>query len=360
MNLYVHFPFCAAKCAYCALHSRAGAGIEERARYVREVAREIRGLEAGGGEHTVYFGGGSPGSCDLREAAEAVRERLGAVAEFTVELHPGDVTGRLLEDLAERGVNRISLGVQSFSDRALGEMRRRHDAAGAEAAFRAVKAAGFANAGMDLIAGWRGVGAAEWRDTVERAIALEPAHVSVYSLIREEGTVLDAQIRAGKAPEPDEEAGLEQVREAEAMLAAAGLERYEVSNYARRGMECRHNSAVWAGEDYVGLGEGASGRRGRVRTTGERGGGYREEEVAGEEADALERVVFRLRTRAGLDLERAAAEHPCLAERLKASAGRLDALAAAGVLERGPRGEYRPTSRGWEVADAVMAEFLGC
>ena len=152
MNLYVHFPFCRSKCAYCALRSRSGASKAERSAYVARIVEEIGRVARE--IHTVYFGGGTPALCDLRPACTAVRAAMGTVDEFTVELNPCDVTPALLDDLREGGVNRISMGVQSLDDGILRAMGRPHTAAEAEAAFRAIRAAGFGNAGFDLIAGY--------------------------------------------------------------------------------------------------------------------------------------------------------------------------------------------------------------
>ncbi len=224
---------------------------------------------------TIYFGGGSPALCDLSPLFDALRTRAAVAGrppyrdspcEFTVELHPLDAQPRVLEQLKEGGVNRISLGVQSLDDDVLKAMGRLHTAAEAEAAFRAVRAAGFTNAGIDLIAGWPGTTPESWRTTLARATALGLDHCSVYTLIREPKTRLDLAVRRGILALPSDDAALAQIDTARAALAEAGLARYEISNYARPGFECRHNLAVWRGDDYVGLGEGAHGRVGLVRS----------------------------------------------------------------------------------------------
>ncbi len=350
MNLYVHFPFCRAKCAYCALLSRVGKPPAVRTAYVERLRREIcaRGDER---YSTIYFGGGTPALCDL----SPIDLPLAPAAEFTVELHPLDATAATLEMLRRLGVNRISMGVQSFDDAALAAMGRGHTAAEAEAAFRRVRRV-FPNAGIDLIAGWPGVTEPVWRTTLARLLALEPVHVSCYTLIREEKTRLDLAVRQGRTTLPDDAAALDQAALAGAALAAAGLRRYEVSNYARPGFECRHNLAVWQGEDYIGLGEGAHGREGCVRTVGE-GDGYVRTAVT-PEADALERALFGLRTAAGLDLAAVARRWPLLAPRLPAWRRALAALVAPGILTSPAPDVFAPTARGFEVCDAVMAELL--
>ena len=342
MNLYVHFPFCRAKCAYCALHSRAGSTPEARRAYCTRLAVELAtwgtGPRISGTDpekagtvpmlSTIYFGGGSPALCDLSPLFTALRKwgtdpeimgtvpteimgtdpkipgtvpgKRGTVPEFTVELHPLDARPEVLEMLKNGGVNLISIGVQSLDDDVLKAMGRLHTAAEAEAAFRAVRAAGFTNAGIDLIAGWPGTTPDSWHTTLSRATALGLDHCSVYTLIREPKTLLDLAVRRGALALPSDDAALAQIDAARAALAEAGLVRYEISNYARPGFECRHNLAVWRGEDYIGIGEGANGRVGLVRTAS----GV--ETTVTPEEDAVERALFSLRTREGLSLERVA------------------------------------------------------
>lgn len=352
MNLYAHFPFCRAKCAYCALLSRVGSSSAARADHVARIASELPMAPL----TTVYFGGGTPALCDLVPLLDALASRIGqsGQTEFTVELHPLDVTDETLEALRRGGVNRISLGVQSFDDAVLESMGRGHTADEAEAAFRRIKR-DFPNAGMDLIAGWPGCSDACWRESLERAVSLEPVHMSCYSLIHEPKTRLDLAVRKGVLALPDDEAALAQVSMARDVFAAAGLVRYEVSNYARPGFECRHNCAVWRGEDYLGLGEGAHGRVGLTRTVGT-GAGYQTESVSPEE-DAFERAVLGLRTVAGIDLSDVAARYPLLAPRLPEWRRSLDALVAPGILWKPSSDRFAPTSRGFEVCDAVMAEL---
>ena len=358
MNLYVHFPFCRAKCAYCALLSRAGASAAARAAYVERVHGEIASLRAREGDPiAVYFGGGSPALCGLAPLSGALALLVAAAGEveFTVELHPLDATDSTLDALRRLGVNRISMGVQSLDDAALAAMGRQHTAAEAEAAFLRARRA-FPNAGLDLIAGWPGTSSAAWRATIERALALEPVHVSCYTLIREPKTRLDLMARRSEVEMPDDDAALAQADAARAAFAAAGLARYEVSNFARPGFECRHNMAVWRGEDYVGIGEGAHGREGLVRTVG-LASGYDRRTVAAEE-DAVERALLSLRTASGLDLDFAACRWPILAPRIPSWLETLSSMEREGILRRTSPNVFAPTSRGFEVCDAVMSALL--
>lgn len=359
MNLYVHFPFCRRKCAYCALLSRAGTSLAARAGYVQRLVDEVRTRATAAPVvfETVYFGGGTPALCDLRPLFDALRPHLAATVEFTVELHPQDATDAVFAMLRDGGVNRISLGVQSLDDAALMAMGRLHTADEAEAAFRRVRAAGFANAGVDLIAGWPGTDAAMWRQTLARVVDWGIDHASVYTLIREPNTQLDRFVRSGRVALPDDAAALAQVDAARDVLAAAGLMRYEVSNYARSGRVCRHNVAVWHGEDYWGLGEGAHGREGVRRTVGTRNGYSTETRDAA--SDALERALFAFRLpQEGLDLAEAVRRWPVLAARLPGWRRTLAAFVETGVARQLAPDRFALTGRGLEVCDAVLAELI--
>ena len=332
-NLYVHFPFCRRKCSYCALYSRAGVSQADRDAYVRRLSSEIDKL----GQtsfitfKTVYFGGGSPALCDLSVLAPVLRPFCGEGTEFTVELHPLDVTPDKLDLLRELGVNRISMGVQSLDDMVLVEMGRGYTVDEAERAFALVKRY-FDNAGIDLIVGYPGDG--EWN--LRRLKSWGLKHCSVYSLQNERGL----------KNVPDDDVVLDRIRHFAKCLEAMGLERYEISNYAVPGYECRHNLAVWRGEDYIGLGDGACGRIGLKRTK------FGKEETVSPEFDAKERALFRLRTREGLDFRD-------LSNLSNASnlSNILAVQVAAGLLKQsGPI--YRLTGRGTEVCDSILAELV--
>lgn len=327
-----------------------------RAAYVARLVDEMARLDVASCG-TIYFGGGTPALCDLRPACAAARARFGAIDEFTVELNPRDVTPALLADLRAGGVNRISMGVQSLDDDILRTMGRTHTAAEAEAAFHAIRAAGFDNAGIDLIAGWPGTTAKSWGQTLARACALNPDHVSVYTLIRETGTSLDRAVREGRITLPDDDAALAQHDAARTALASIGLTRYEVSNFAKPGFECRHNMSVWRGEDYIGIGEGAHGREGLRRTVGNSAGGYDVTMLSSEE-DALERALFAIRTAAGIDLAAAARRWPVLSARQAAWRRKLKTLVPHGIVREPESDRFVLTDRGFEVCDAVISAIM--
>ena len=334
-NLYVHFPFCRRKCSYCALYSRTGVSQADRDAYVRRLAAEIgtEGQALCANLRTVYFGGGSPALCDLGVLAPALRPLCGEGTEFTVELHPLDVTPDKLDQLKALGVNRISMGVQSLDDATLADMGRGYTVDEAERAFALVKE-WFDNAGIDLIVGYPGDEVEEkgrgrqWN--LKRLESWGLKHCSVYSLQNERGL----------KNVPDDDMVLDRLRHIAICLSGMGLERYEISNYAVPRFECRHNLAVWRGEDYIGLGDGACGRIGLKRTK------FGRKETVSVEFDEKERRLFRLRTKEGLD----ASNHPEWGQTLS-EACKNGLLVQSGEI-------YRLTERGTEVCDSILAELV--
>ena len=342
MNLYVHFPFCRKKCAYCALHSYAGKSEVERKKYTERLSHDIESFFASssnGGLSTVYFGGGTPALCDLTHLFEIIsRQKKADNFEFTVELNPLDVTPAVLNRLLRGGVNRVSMGVQSFHNETLLAMQRPHNADQAINAWKMIRDAGFKNAGFDLICGWPD---SDWGKTVETAASLQPDHCSVYTLILEPNTILSSEVGNGKIILPDDNVALGELAVAERMLKSVGLERYEISNFAKPGMECRHNLATWRGEDYTGIGDGACSREG----------------------DAVSRVIFRLRLlKEGFSPSAAAMDFPELASRVQEWTHTLDAFTRQGLLTSTGSANgsktYKLTSRGTEVCDSILAELV--
>ncbi len=353
MNLYVHFPFCRSKCAYCALFSRAGADATVRNAYVQRITDEITALDINPGEaNTIYFGGGSPALCPLEPIANAMRNKglLSDGTEFTVELHPLDATAENLESLKSLGVNRVSLGVQTFRDETLDFLNRRHTAAEAREAIAAMSKV-FPSCGIDLIVG---LPTPPDLSAISEILPLV-SHMSVYTLIQEPKTRLDADIRRGRVSVPDDAAALAELSEVRSLLLDSGLHRYEIANFARPGFECRHNFAVWRGEDYIGLGDGAHGRQGLVRTIGSQGS-YTKETLSAE-SDALERALFSLRTCEGISLDRVKSQWPILAPRLEEWKKTLAFHVKNGLLETS-ESTYRLTPRGAEVCDSILSDLL--
>lgn len=260
LGLYLHIPFCKRKCVYCDFCSYAGRE-GDMPRYVDALVREMARRPAEGYTvRTVYLGGGTPsllGEGELSRLLSAVRAhyRVAEDAEITCEVNPGTTDYDKFSLLKSLGVNRVSLGVQSLSDRALRALGRIHTAEGAVTAYRAARRAGFSNISLDLMTGLPGETPAELSSTVSGLVALGPEHISAYALSVEEGTPLaTSPIRRTI---PDEDAAADAMELASSMLADAGYLRYEISNYARAGYESRHNLTYWRGGEYVGLGVAA-------------------------------------------------------------------------------------------------------
>lgn len=263
MELYLHFPFCKKKCAYCDFTSYANCGEALVFSYLTALKREIRFA----GERfpearidTVYLGGGTPSLMSAKDIAGVFGTLSAsfpyyAPEEVSVEVNPESASDDVLSAFRDAGVNRVSMGVQSLSDDNLRSVGRVHDAATARAAAARI-AKKFDNFSLDIIVGLPYDTPQIVRDEVREVGALAP-HVSVYELTLEEGTPLAAAAEEGRVWLPDDDEIAEYMETATDTLAECGLERYEVSNFARRGFECRHNLGYWTREEYLGLGAGA-------------------------------------------------------------------------------------------------------
>jgi oxygen-independent coproporphyrinogen-3 oxidase len=263
VSLYVHVPFCVSKCAYCDFYSQAGG----ESKYGLFVDAAL--FETGHWSHydllddvpTLYVGGGTPTVLGdeilrlVRGLLETLRLRPGA--EVTVETNPDTTEAGLVEALVGAGVNRFSLGVQSFDDDVLRTLGRCHDAGRAREATRILRDSGAAFS-IDLMCGVPGQSAASWDATLEEAVSCGARHTSVYPLTAEEGTPLHASVLAGEVPEPDPDEAADMMLAAEVALTAAGLPRYEVASYAQPGHEARHNLVYWTGGSYLGVGPHAA------------------------------------------------------------------------------------------------------
>ena len=262
ITLYVHWPFCLKKCPYCDFNTHVGDAVDHRrwrAALLAELtyfASETKGRRLTG----IFFGGGTPSLMEAETVAQVIamtRRHWPAAddVEITLEANPTTVEAALFEDFRRAGVNRLSLGIQSFDDRALKFLGRTHGGAEAARAF-ALAAETFPRSSFDLIYARPGQTAASWRDELERAAAMAVGHLSLYQLTVERGTEFAKQ-GVLEAAEPTAAALYEITQE---RLASANLNAYEISNHAKPGEECRHNLAIWRGGDYVGVGPGAHGR----------------------------------------------------------------------------------------------------
>ena len=261
-HLYVHFPFCARICPYCAFYKTRG--------NATEVARFCAALVSEGRRaaenfplrlETIFFGGGTPtvlSTGQLKNLLEQFHDifDLNALREWSIEANPGSVSAKKAAALCGFGINRISLGVQSWENDLLHLLGREHDAAQAEGSFRILRRAGFSNISIDLMFALPGQTETQWRDSLQKTIALEPEHISTYCLTYEEDTEFLARFQQGEFSAHDEtEARFLEL--AMTILESAGYEQYEISNYARPGFRSEHNRAYWRGADYLGIGPSA-------------------------------------------------------------------------------------------------------
>jgi oxygen-independent coproporphyrinogen-3 oxidase len=271
LGVYVHFPFCGVRCPYCdfAVDTRTGVPHDAYAdAVVAEIAARRAWYEGAGPLVSIYFGGGTPGlwrPAALARVIEAARAAFGGpdarALEITVEVNPGEADEAHLRALRGHGVNRLSIGVQAFDDHLLRGLGRNHDAAAGPACLRAARAAGFDNVSIDLMFGVPGQTLDDWRGAVDKAVALAPEHVSAYALTVERGTTFGSLARAGRLSRPDDEAVAAMFEHARAAFAAAGLVPYEISSYARRDRQSRHNRLYWSLSPYLGVGASAASFR---------------------------------------------------------------------------------------------------
>ncbi|MDD6212817.1 MAG: radical SAM family heme chaperone HemW [Clostridiales bacterium] len=267
LGIYVHIPYCAKKCEYCDFVSGV-ANREEIAYYIRVLMKEIRGYEALGNLYqvrTIFFGGGTPSLLDpmnLKRIMHQLRDQFVVLedAEITVECNPGTLTEEKLAAYKEIGVNRLSIGLQSAQDEELKLLGRIHSWQDFVDNYKLARKMGFDNINVDLMSALPRQTLDTWKDTLEKVTELEPDHISAYSLIIEEGTPFYEKYntQAGRAMLPGENEEREIYHYTGEFLAEKGYERYEISNYAKKGKECRHNITYWTGGDYVGVGLNAS------------------------------------------------------------------------------------------------------
>jgi oxygen-independent coproporphyrinogen III oxidase len=263
--LYLHFPYCRSRCTYCDFNAYTDAGESARADYIEALCQDIRqtGRERRYRVQTVFCGGGTPSlhtAEELGRVLQSCREAFDfQPREVTLEANPGTVTLEQLCGLRQAGFNRLSYGVQSFQSELLKRLNRIHSADEVEQGMHWARQAGFTNVSLDLIFGLPGQQRSDWRQTLERALALHPEHLSVYQLTVEKGTHLEAQVRRGEVTLPDEDITWGMDLWLRRRLRAAGLRRYEVSNWSKPGFEAQHNLVYWRDEPYLGLGCGATG-----------------------------------------------------------------------------------------------------
>ncbi len=398
-GLYIHIPFCTAKCGYCDFNSYAGqeslipAYTEALIRESRLWAPSCEGRRA----ETIFFGGGTPSLMPLADLERILRQvrrdfDVAPEAEVSLEANPGTVDFDYLSGLRRLGVNRLSLGVQSFDDADLAALGRIHSAKSARAGYAHALRGGFENVSLDLIYGLPRQPPAQWRRNLEEALALAPEHLSLYALTVEEGTPLALDIAHGRVPEPDPDDAAGMYSWSEARLDEAGYQHYEISNWAKPGFQCRHNLTYWSNGSWLGLGAGAHSHLRWHVADGDRRAGQRFANAApthryidlvgetwaarrrngeGPHPDAMGQVTFR--ERVDRELERAdtlilglrlmegvrpADWRARFGEELDAHYGpTITELKALGLLEQDD-GALRLSARGRLLANEVFQRFL--
>lgn len=264
-RLYIHIPFCRQKCPYCAFVSRESRGSqlnEYHELLLKELQLAIRDSPPQKPLQSIYFGGGTPSLMEPLHVAQLIARAdktcgLSEQVEITLEANPGTVDHERLAGFLSAGVNRLSLGVQSFDGNMLKKLGRIHSAQQARDAFQAARSAGFTNIGIDLIHALPGQTGTMWQTELDQALQLAPEHISIYGLSVEEQTPFAEFYPEGSQLLPDEELAAEMFEAAGKLLTVHGYEHYEIANYARAGFRSRHNSGYWKRDGYLGLGAGA-------------------------------------------------------------------------------------------------------
>ena len=386
--IYLHVPFCGSFCTYCDFYSEICRGGRAFNEYADAVLKEVNdrreeicmNMSAPGAVSTLYIGGGTPSVLPLDVLSRIVgavsqTERLSLVTEpvevttptelfdeFTVEVNPEDIVekGReYVRGLLALGVNRVSMGIQSFNDDILRWMNRRHDAGNAVKAFHILRESGVRNISIDLIFGISQLTDETWKDTIEKALELSPEHISAYQLSIEEGSALAKMVADGRYVEASEEQCRRQYDILCRCLGRSGYHHYEISNFAKPGFEAVHNSAYWRRAPYIGLGPGAHSLTGDIRswnsqelphrsTDGSPATYSRTSETLSPENIRVERIMLSLRTDKGLE----AAELYSLADRAV-----INSLLSEGALEKQGGSIRIPESRLF-TSDEILRELI--
>ena len=380
-GIYVHIPFCRSKCPYCSFVSYPDASGSLEKGYMAALELQLRDMAEHPWSrsrkfHSLYIGGGTPSSVDpavLARFVEACLNKFDFNApdnsrpEVTIEVNPNSVSRVMLKKYKEAGINRLSIGVQSFSDRLLQAIGRTHAAHDALQAFADARDAGFANISLDLMYGLPGQSVADWRKTLEAAVDLHPEHLSVYELTIEENTFFAELLRLKRLVLPAEESVLAMFALARDILAAGGCTQYEISNYCRKGFQSVHNVNYWQNGSYLGLGCGAVSCFSGVRIQNERDpqrfidmvtGGLKpfvEAEFLPRDARFRETVIMGLRMLLGVSIRMLEERFGMTPENYYGET--LNRLIEEGFLEI-KHARLRLTEKGLPLANRVMAQLV--
>jgi len=382
LELYLHLPFCVRKCNYCDFLS-AARSLEEKEQYLHALCAEIRryGAElAPYGLTSVFLGGGTPSLLtpeELTKVMSTVYESFGVMrdAEITMEANPGTLDPEKLSAMRQAGINRLSLGLQSTENSELAALGRIHTYEDFLKTYAMARDAGFQNINIDLMNALPGQSLESWKNTLERVTALKPEHISAYSLIIEKETPFDRIYGEGRTeaeralaagelgiealPLPDEDTERAMYEAAGQILEAAGYHRYEISNYARKGFECRHNLGYWRRTEYIGCGLGASSLLMETRWDNEKdfqtyiakvsqsGTGAGVKTKLSRNAQMEEYYFLGLRQTAGVEVKYAGVYAPVINKLMK-----------EGLLLRAPGNRVRLSERGIDISNYVLADFI--
>lgn len=373
MELYLHIPFCVKKCAYCDFLSFPS-GQELQRQYAKRLMEDIDCMGKKYGDipvDTIFIGGGTPSVPESRLIVDLMEHvnrafQISDGAEISMEANPGTVTREKLKEYRRAGINRISFGLQSANDRELKLLGRIHTWAEFLESFALARECGFTNLNIDLMSALPGQTCESWKDTLKRVTDLEPEHISAYSLIIEEGTPFGEKYGSeeGRKLLPDEDSEREMYHETKRFLRECGYERYEISNYAKPGRECRHNIGYWTGVPYLGLGLGASsymnGSRFAVSSDmqqylGEKPGTFTDVEKLTKKDMEEEFFYVGLRMTAGVSLSEFERRFGMSAEEVYP--GLMETFVEEKAAEfRGDR--FVLTDYGLDVSNYIMAQFL--
>ncbi len=371
-GIYIHVPFCRTRCIYCDFYSTTRT--EWRQRYVEALCNELRmrrNYLAGRSIRTVYFGGGTPSQLEedhFQRIFDAIRQNYGldACEEITLEANPDDLTESYVRMLRRLPFNRLSMGIQTFDDDMLRRLNRRHTARQAIEAVDRCRQAGLTNLSIDLIYGLPGETDERWLRDLRQAVALDVAHLSAYHLTYEEGTPLHRMLMSHRVDEVDEESSVRFFSTLMEVLAQAGYEHYEISNFCQPGMYSRHNSSYWQGIPYLGCGPSAHSFDGESREWNvaslerylaaiEAGQRLFETETLDLPTRYNEFVMTALRTRPGIDLQRL---EVLFGPRLSAYCLRMAApYLQSGRLERCGH-HLRLTREGIFISDGIISQLM--
>jgi len=370
-GIYIHVPFCRQKCLYCDFNSVASQS--RRLELVNSIVDEIGLRQTYLNElpiKTIYFGGGTPSTLSFEELNRILSElyqhfKVDASAEITLEANPEDLTPEYLADLRRLGINRLSVGIQSFVDDHLSYFGRKHSAMEAIEAIQNARAAGFSNISADLIYGFPGLTTEQWKQNVETMVGLGVEHISAYQLMVEHGSVFFKRQQKGKFTPVEDDESAENYRILTGSLNDSGYEHYELSNFCKPGYFSRHNSSYWFGEPYLGLGPSAHSFNGVNRqwnisniekycTAIANHESWWEEEILSERDRYNELILTRLRTKRGLMVE----------EISRLSASRQDQFTRLaqeaekkGLLKRFDKGWIIPEEV-WLISDGIISDLM--